>query len=470
MHLPEEFRRGLDRVLLGGAQHVREGQARVLAAGAAELVLEPLPGFAVGLPRTLHQHVAHAAHGLADGRLGRVHLHVAAGAQPHDERVLVARLGLEETVHDRLHPEGRGRVEREAERREGVDRLVLGRHDVAAHAGAGSPEPVDVHDLEAGPLLLDVELVGLEALAVGGQDEGDALARLDRLADELADHPAGVLVRVDPVAIAVLLGLEDPQESAAVGRVTLRRELQDLAAVEVVREGADQLRVLGVVGILDDTTLDEVVPHPDRLLARERHRDGLVEGASTIAHLGLPGEGVDVLDEDAQHPVHADIDHLAALLARGHVRDEPAVAVGDDQGEDLGVDQGPAVLAGKLGAAVDRVGATVLDRDLGVAGLVVLVLATLDLGDEVLGGPLGDVGVPVDRGHVRHVGRVRAHDEDAHEEVGAVAAVDPHALLLLLPLHRVQAEVGEHVGDDTFDDVAGEQPAPAGAREEDREG
>lgn len=415
--LPDQFRRGL------AAQDVREGQAGVLASAGTQLVLEPLAGLADEAAGAVEQDFLDRPH-LASGEiLGGVGLEVTATTQVRDDRVVVAHRGGQEPGHDPLHLERAAGVEREPERSHRVDRVLLGADHVLVDARVGTPDPVDLFDVDPGPHLVDSELVGLEPTAPLGLDELETLAQRERLADQITQRPAlDVLVDVDRARLlAVARSLEDAQHPVPDQGVTLRTVLEHAAPELVVRDGRDQLDADRVALVLLAATADELVPARDRLGACKRGRDGSVGRLVAVEDV-IPGPRVEVPEEEADHTVDAIVHDVPTLLAGLHVGHEEALAITQDQRADR---DGLEDIGGRrwhLGGTADRVRPALLGGEDDVAIAVVLVLAVLDRGDQDFGGVLGHVRAPVDAGHVGDLLVLPAHDEAGLQEVDPVLA------------------------------------------------
>ncbi len=460
--LPDQFRRGL------GAQDVRKGQAGVLAPAGAELVLEPLAGLADGAAGAVEQDFLDRPHLTSSEILGGVGFEVTATAQVRDDRVVVAHRGGQEPGHDPLHLERAARVEREPERSHRVDRVLLGADHVLFDARVGTPDPVDLFDVNPAPHLVHSELVGLEPTALLGFDELETLAQCERLADQITQRPAlDVLADVDrALRLAVARSLEDAQHPVPDQGVTLRTVLEHAAPELVVRDGRHQFRVDRVALVLLAATADELVPAPDRLGACKRGRDGAVGRLVAIQDV-TPGPRVEVPEEETDHAVDAIVHDVPTLLAGLHVGHEEALAVTQDQRADR---DGLEDIGGRrwhLGGTADRVGPALLGGEDDVATAVVLVLAVLDRGNQDFGGVLGHVRAPVDAGHVGDLLVLRAHDEAGLQEVDPVLARDLDALGATLA--ALIADAGEHLPHEALDEVEDQQEGASSPRKWDGE-
>jgi len=323
---------------LGGqlGQDVRDVRhAGVLAAGRTQVVHQVLVGLSDGLGGLRLQHPAETPD-VTLGHLGvRVLFQVPLLDQVGPQGVLVVQLHAQHAPHDSAHVTRTSIVEADPQRLEGVDGLLVGSDLVDLHV-AGAPKSVHGR-ADGAPAFVDGQLVRLEGLTLGGEDQLHALVHgRDLLASDRSDHQP---VRTARVALATLaasaplvLLAEQGDEAAVNGRVTTGGQLEQGAAIQVVGHGLDELAVLRVGLVLHPPSQHDLVPELDGAVTGQRQGHGLVDGVAVAVRARLPGPGVDVADEEAEHAAHAVEDGLAMLDLDLAVGEDALATVADHQG------------------------------------------------------------------------------------------------------------------------------------------
>lgn len=416
--LLEQFTRGLT------AEHIREGQARVLSTAGAEVVGEVLES----LLDRVRDRSSDLGSETTEG--GDGHLAGSARGQESD---------ADHAVH-RGHPE---RVAQEGRTGARVD---------AVQAGPEEGQPVDVHlcllelaelgvadlpgeapsdELDRVPVLLDTE----DLLRDDPVLDDDGLALLPErgdLATQAGDDPEVTPRRVQFAEVPLL----PDRGEAHGGRGAGGLEGQEAGgSTEVVADLLDLLP--GLAGALGGEAVDDVVVPGDLSAVAE------AQGHGPDPTVLLPGLRVEVPDEDAVHGLTGP--DLAGGLVDGHVGDQPSAPVAQERRLDLDLDALVRVLpVGQFALADD--GDVVLGNEAHGGPAVIL-----ELGDTVLH-HLGEGAADAlaltaedDLRDVRASGGGRAHHEVILDHLHPVSQ---RQATLLPALHDV---LGEQVGDDALD-------------------
>lgn len=325
--LLEQFTRGLT------AEHVLEGQARVLPASTTQVVDEVLEGLADG---GLDVHPDLGAEGL-EGLGG--HLAGPARGEESDrdhgvDRRILQRVAQEARARARMHA-----VEVDAEDVEPVDvRLALielaelGVADLAGETPDG--------DLDRVPPLLQTEDLFERLRSL----EDDGLARPRQrhgLSTQASDDPVVALRRIQGREVA---GLPDGGETLG-GAVATRLQGQEThGPTEVAGDLTDLLP--GLPGILFGEPIDDAVVQRDVLALCQ------AQGDSSDATVLFAGLRVEVADEQAVHGLpSADVPGLVDV----HVGDQAPALVAHLDGPDVHLHALAGVLGvGQFALAHDR--------------------------------------------------------------------------------------------------------------------
>jgi len=416
--LLEQFTRGLT------AEHVLEGQVRVLPASGAEVVDEVLEG----LLDRVRDRSPDLGSETTEG--GDGHLAVSARGQESDSGHAIHG-GLPE----RVAQEGRAGARVDAvqagpEEGQPVD-VELGLLKLTELGVADLPGEAPGDELDRVPVLLDAEdLLRDESIL---DDEGLALLpQRSDFATEPSDDPE---VTPRPIQVAEIPPLPDRGEAQG-GRGAGGLEGQEAGGpTEVVADLLDLLP--GLAGALGGEAVDDVVVPGDLSAVAE------AQGHGPNPAVLPPGLRVEVPDEDAVHGLTGP--DLTSGLIDGHVGDQPSAPVAQDRRLDLDLDP--------------------LVRVLGIRQFTLADDDDVVLGDEAHGGPavileLGDTvlrhlsesapdapTLPTedDLGDERASGGGRAHHEVILDHLHPLAQ---RQATLLPALHDVP---GEQVGDDALD-------------------
>ncbi len=426
------------------------GHAAAFASGRAttHAVNQVLAGLVNGVASLGREHLAQTADVAPLHCAVGVGLQVPLLDQVAEHRVLVVQRSAERLANDVHDVPGTGVVQRDAQCAERIDDTTgIGSHFVDARLGASSPQAIDT-GADVVPSLFDVELVGLKPLAVRREDQLHALVPgHDALASHAADDER---VSRSRSTTSSVLGPEHRVPTLE-KRVASGGQLEHGTAVEVVGHRHHELAVDRVVRILVGAAHDQLVPVPHRVVTCQGAGDRLVDGVAFLVGPRLPGPRIDVLDEEAQHVVHAVEDETLALGLDLAVRKDPTGTVAHDQGEDL---RGDALvrLVGVRdhGVTGDDQVHLVLQLDLGRSVGVGLRLATLQHRKDTLAEPL-ELARPVHGRKERHVRVLGVPQDVARDQIGTLRIRPTFGLGALAGLRDLA--VGEHRRQDSCDDV-----------------
>lgn len=461
---------------LGGqlGQDVRDvGHAGVLTTGRTQVVHQVLVGLSDGLGGFRLQHATEASDvALGHLRVG-VFLEVPLLHQVRPQRVLVVQLQPQHAPHDSAHVTRAGVVERDAQGLERIDGLLVGSDLVDLHL-AGAPESVHGR-ADGAPALVDGQLVRLEGLALGGEDQLHALGhRRDLLASDRSDHQpvrtARVALAIPAASSSLALLAEQGDEATVNGGVTAGGELEHGSAVQVVGHGLHDLAVLRVGVVLHPAPRHDLVPEVDGAVTTCSTGHGLVDRVAVSIVAPPPGPGVDVVDQVAEHAVHATEDGLAVLDLDLAVGKDALPTITDHQGQHRCLDALLRLLGIRHHGVATHPEVQVLGHDhLGRSVFALFVAAALLCDGHGLVAGVHELAAPVHADEERSVGVVRVAQDQALDQGDAVGirallllglrlvvlALDHLAVAVLL-LHDLEGR--EHASEDAFDGVAGQSP------------
>ncbi len=430
------------------------GHASVLTTSCSEVVHQVGARLLDRVGRFGLKHGSQAADVPADQCLVRVGRQVSVADQVGQDRVAVVQRSAQCASNDPDDVARASVVEGDAQGIHGVDGIRVGSHLVASDVRASSPETIHAR-ADVSPTLADVQLVRLEGLALWRKDQGHSLVPChDALAADSPDDGCVVCSSAASVAPCAQNGV-----AALEGRVAGGGQLERGSPVEVVRHGRHELAVDGVVVVLRGAAYHQLVPVTHGSVPGQCARDCHDDGVAISVSLAIPGPRVDVVQEEAQHAVHADVDRGAALDPGFSVGKHLASTVADHQREDLGRDPGLLRIAGcarngQVAVTGDHEVHLVDQLDLGRAVFLPLRLAALEVRDHHLTESFWLAG-PVHSRQERDVEVVRVANDEALDEGHALFMRARLGLLLLAALALVDdLSVGEHSCDDALDDIS----------------